>query len=163
MKPGRGRLLLVALALVVMARQADAIELGSWNVQVFGTTKMADPVVANILVQSFRKWDLALIMEIRDTTNTAIFDLLSRINNYDGPQYDLALSPRLGPTTSKVPRFQRPHAPQEQYGFFYRRDAISVVDQYEYSDNVTCVALTPSHCQICSAPVPCSLPTFSWI
>lgn len=104
----------------------------AWNVQVFGVTKMSNQAIVSVLVPTFRKYDISLIQEIRDSSGTAIQSLLTQINNCSYtispcPQFGLVLSDRLGPTTSK-----------EQYGFFYRLDnpkfSINITNIYQYPD-----------------------------
>jgi len=121
------RILLGSLvALVVLCALASAtptITFGAWNVQAFGTSKARKPEVLKVVAETFRQWDIGLLMEIRDNSNTAVKDLHRAINDYSGPQYDLVISPRLGNSVSK-----------EQYGFFYKRGLVKVVDSYLAND-----------------------------
>jgi endonuclease/exonuclease/phosphatase family metal-dependent hydrolase len=101
------------------------ITIGSFNVQIFGKSKMEKPGVPEILTKIFRRYDVALIQEIRDSSNTYVYLLLDMINNCTNcPQYNLTLSERLGRTTSK-----------EQYGFFYKRDKLEIINTDQF--NVT--------------------------
>lgn len=52
-------------------------------------------------------------------------DLLVAINNYNGPQYALKTSPRLGRNSSTT---------REQYGFFYKKDYVTLVDSFLFND-----------------------------
>eukprot|EP00029_Vermamoeba_vermiformis_P006928 TRINITY_DN2852_c0_g1_i1.p1 TRINITY_DN2852_c0_g1~~TRINITY_DN2852_c0_g1_i1.p1 ORF type:complete len:314 (+),score=36.59 TRINITY_DN2852_c0_g1_i1:127-1068(+) len=118
-------LLSVLFILLCLTIVSQALTIGAFNVQVFGGTKIAKPDVASILVQIFRRYDLALIQEIRDTTQTAVFQLLDMINDYSGPKYSLILSDRLGRTTSK-----------EQYGFFYKESEFTHLAAFQYNDTL---------------------------
>jgi deoxyribonuclease-1 len=92
---------------------------------VFGKSKMEKPGVPEILTKIFRRYDVSLIQEIRDASNTYVYLLLDMINNCTNcPQYNLSLSERLGRTTSK-----------EQYGFFYKKDKFEIIntDQFNVS------------------------------
>jgi hypothetical protein len=103
------------------------ITIGSFNVQTFGKAKMENPGVPEILTKIFRRYDIGLIQEIRDESNTYIYLLLDMINNCTNcAQYNLSLSERLGRTSSK-----------EQYGFFYKRDKFEIIntDQFNVSLN----------------------------
>jgi deoxyribonuclease-1-like protein len=98
--------------------------IGSFNVQVFGTTKMSKQYVVDVLVQIFRRYDIALIMEIRDVSTTAIYNLLNQINSCQNcDQYNITLSDRLGRTSSK-----------EQYGYFYKIKTFDLLKTYQYPD-----------------------------
>jgi hypothetical protein len=108
-------------------------KIGSFNVQVFGVTKMQRPGVPMILATIFRRYDISLIQEIRDISNTAIFDLLKLINSCHGcDQYNISLSKRvikkliikkLGRSNSK-----------EQYGFFYKIRKFKILNTFQYED-----------------------------
>ena len=72
------------------------------------------------------RYDLTFVMEIRDSTNTAINDFMTQLNNYVSPSnvsYQLQISDRLGRTTSK-----------EQYGFIYNPAKINFVKTLQYYD-----------------------------
>jgi deoxyribonuclease-1-like protein len=63
-------------------------------------------------------------MEIRDSSTTAIYNLLNQINSCQNcDQYNITLSNRLGRTTSK-----------EQYGYFYKLNTIDLISTHQYSD-----------------------------
>jgi hypothetical protein len=147
--------------------------IGAFNVQVFGVTKMQNPDVVAVLVQIFRRYDIGLIQEIRgcftsfniileffvldlltliqyaDSSETAIYSLLTQINNYTGPNYNLLLSPRLGLSGNfhlKIFVVNIPHSKirtlltignsvsKEQYGFFYRSTTVTLLSSYLYND-----------------------------
>ncbi|PAA51630.1 hypothetical protein BOX15_Mlig032793g2 [Macrostomum lignano] len=101
------------------------IRIGSFNIQVFGVTKMSKPHVVNILLKTLERYDLVFIMEIRDATGRAIVSLLDQLNNRVGAgrRYAMAISDRLGRTSSK-----------EQYAFFYRESIFSLAGTYQYDD-----------------------------
>ncbi|XP_048582944.1 deoxyribonuclease-1 isoform X2 [Nematostella vectensis] len=106
---------------------AHNLKIGAFNVQVFGVRKMEVPGVAEILVKILLRYDIVLIQEIRDSSQTAMPTLLQRLNKEGGRAsahtYDMTISARLGRTTSK-----------EQYAFVYRSELFSVVRTYVYSD-----------------------------
>ena len=100
--------------------QVDSLEeipgelrVAAFNVQVFGRSKMDKPEVVEVLKQTINRFDLVMIQEIRDISETAIYELLSDINEASLTPYDLFLSERLGRTTSK-----------EQIAFLYRTDKL---------------------------------------
>ncbi|XP_045207433.2 deoxyribonuclease-1-like isoform X2 [Mercenaria mercenaria] len=103
------------------------LRIGSFNIQVFGSTKVAKSDVLDVLVKILSRYDIVQILEIRDSTNTAFEKLRVALNNYvagaDGTVYEKIVSDRLGRTTSK-----------EQYGFLYRSSKVSVADTYQFHD-----------------------------
>ncbi|XP_077993742.1 deoxyribonuclease-1-like isoform X2 [Glandiceps talaboti] len=118
--------LVLAILLCQITVRGDDIEelnVAAFNVQVFGTTKMSKPDVVNTLIQIIQRYDIVVIQEIRDSSGTAIYALLNAVNSASSQQYSLAISPRLGRTSSK-----------EQYGFLYRPDKVTVIDSYTYND-----------------------------
>jgi len=116
---------LVAAVVTAFLGACDAGELhiGSFNVEVFGISKMAMPYVPDILVKIFLNYDVLFMMEIRDISNTAVYDLLSRINAKSSAPYAVTVSERLGRTNSK-----------EQYAYFYRTDKVQLRDVQTYAD-----------------------------
>ncbi|XP_066294459.1 deoxyribonuclease-1-like [Branchiostoma lanceolatum] len=114
----------LCLALLAGYHVATCLKIGSFNIQVFGVTKMSKPDVVNILLQTVERYDLFLVMEIKDASQTAIYDFLDQLNNRTENPYSLILSDRLGRTNDK-----------EQYGFFYKESSgLSVSDAYLYDD-----------------------------
>jgi deoxyribonuclease-1 len=103
----------------------EILSIGSFNVQVFGLTKLDKPGVAEALVQVADRYDLLLIQEIRDKSGTAILELLDLLNTYTDDDFSLIVSDRLGRTASK-----------EQYAYLYRTSKLSVLDSYTYDDGL---------------------------
>ena len=101
----------------------------SFNVQVFGTTKMEKKPVVELLVDIFTRYDIGMMMEIRDSTNTSFWQLLDDINQKvidSGETYSYAgvVSERSGRSSSK-----------EQYGYIYRTDKVVFQNLWQYQDN----------------------------
>eukprot|EP00004_Rigifila_ramosa_P013555 TRINITY_DN3019_c0_g1_i1.p1 TRINITY_DN3019_c0_g1~~TRINITY_DN3019_c0_g1_i1.p1 ORF type:complete len:320 (-),score=70.28 TRINITY_DN3019_c0_g1_i1:24-878(-) len=86
---------------------------------------MATPPCAEVLPRILARYDLVLIMEIRDTTNSSIFQLLNLTNALVGNRLSIVLGPREGRTTS-----------QEQYAFFYNTEVLAPLDWYVFDDGV---------------------------
>jgi len=82
---------------------------------------MSNRTIAEILVKIFRRYDIALIQEIRDASGEAIHQLHEMINNCaDCKQYGLELSDPLGRSNAK-----------EQYGYFYRKDKVRILGTHQ--------------------------------
>ncbi len=95
-------------------RQTDTIRIASFNIQVFGESKLSKPHVMDILAQVVRRFDVVAIQEVRAKSQ----DILPRfvqLINVDGANYDYVIGPRLGRSSSK-----------EQYAFVFDRATIEV-------------------------------------
>eukprot|EP01080_Neovahlkampfia_damariscottae_P001127 gene1127-10641_t len=107
----------------ILENKEKIIKICAFNVQIFGKSKMEKPGVPEILVKIFRKYDIALIQEIRDSSNTYIHTLKDMINNCTNcDQYNLTLSERLGRTSSK-----------EQYGFFFKNSEFEILNTNQFN------------------------------
>jgi len=83
---------------------------------------MSNAVVAEQIKKIVMLYDLILIQEIRDVSESAPNDLLNMLRS-DGQPYEMALSERLGRTSYK-----------EQYAYFYRTDKLQVLQTHQYAD-----------------------------
>jgi endonuclease/exonuclease/phosphatase family metal-dependent hydrolase len=102
---------------------ANALTVGAFNIQVFGVSKMGEPQVVEVLKKTLIHYDIVLIQEIRDSSNTAIHQLLAEVNSMGAGTWQMMLSERLGRTSSK-----------EQYAFFYKQSTVGVVNVYQWPD-----------------------------
>lgn len=100
-----------------------SINLATFNIQVFGVTKMSKPHVVDLLLQILSRSHMIAIQEIRDSSQTAFPDLVNQLKKYSGKNYLGLAGPRQGRSSSK-----------EQYGFIYRSDIMAVKDQWSYPD-----------------------------
>lgn len=100
-------------------RGGDTIRVATWNIQVFGESKLSDAAAMNVIVSVIKNFDLVAIQEIR-AENQDVVPALVRLLNADGQfQYDYVIGPRLGRTTSK-----------EQYAYIFDMASIEV-DRYQ--------------------------------
>lgn len=88
-------------------RPADKLLIASFNIQVFGTSKIAKRDVMSVIVQVIRQFDIVAIQEIRSKDDTLLTQLITMLNS-DGSRYDYLIGPRLGRSIST-----------EQYAFIY--------------------------------------------
>jgi endonuclease/exonuclease/phosphatase family metal-dependent hydrolase len=95
-------------------RPGEAISICTFNIQVFGTSKLQKTDVTQALVQIVRQFDLVAIQEVRSQDDNLIPSFVQMINA-DGRRYHYAIGPRLGRTSSK-----------EQYAFVYNTDRIEI-------------------------------------
>ena len=89
------------------AAAGDTISIASFNIQVFGTSKLKKTEVMQTLAECVRKFDIVAIQEVRATDQTVVPQFVNLINS-DGSTYAHLIGPRLGRTSSK-----------EQYTFIY--------------------------------------------
>ena len=71
------------------------IIIGSFNIQMFGKTKMSKPAVVSALADIARRFDILAIQELRDKDQNVIPQFLSVINR-NGAAYAAAVGPRQG-------------------------------------------------------------------
>jgi len=92
----------------------DAVLVCSFNIQVFGESKMAKREVVEVLARVARKFDIVAIQEVRAKSDEIIPSFVRAVNA-DGSQYHYVIGPREGRTVSK-----------EQYAFVYDTQRIEV-------------------------------------
>ena len=95
-------------------KPTDAITIASFNIQVFGESKISKPHVVDVLARVVRNFDVVAIQEVRAKSDSVIPQFVSAINA-DGSRYQFVIGPRLGRTVSK-----------EQYTFIYDSNRIEV-------------------------------------
>lgn len=90
------------------------ITIATFNIQVFGTSKLAKREVMDVLANVVRRFDVVAIQEVRSTDQTVVPQFVGLINS-QGARYDYVIGPRLGRTSSK-----------EQYVFIFDTTRIAV-------------------------------------
>lgn len=96
------------------AQAGDTIKICSFNVQVFGTSKLKKPQAMDVLTKVVRRFDVVAIQEVRSTDDAVVPKFVEMINA-DGSRYDFIIGPRLGRTNSK-----------EQYAVLFNTARIEV-------------------------------------
>ncbi len=95
-------------------REGETIKIGSFNIQVFGTSKVNKPVVMDYLARIARNFDVLAVQEIRSKDQDILPRFVDKINE-TGRSYDYVIGPRLGRTDSK-----------EQYAFVFDTASVEV-------------------------------------
>jgi len=95
-------------------RGNDTIRIATFNIQVFGESKLNEAEVMQVIVAILKNFDLVAIQEIRSVTQDILPHLMALLNA-DGHRYDYAIGPRLGRTSSK-----------EQYAFVFDTQTIEI-------------------------------------
>merc|ERR1712110_236452 len=121
----------------------------SFNVQIFGVTKMGKSDVVSVLLKIFERNDVSMMMEIRDSSETAFPQFVSDLNEYSEFNFNFTTGARKGQSSSK-----------EQYGFIWRTDKVEFLQLYEYPDTDFTFQRPPSVAQFQSKSTG---RTFIWI
>lgn len=95
-------------------RPADKLLIASFNIQVFGKSKMSKDDVMSVIVQTIRQFDIVAIQEIRAKDDNIIPNLIAMLNS-DGSRYAHLIGPRIGRSIST-----------EQYAFVYDTNRVEV-------------------------------------
>lgn len=101
------------------ARGNDTIRVATFNIQVFGENKLNDPEAMRAIVAILQNFDLIAIQEVRAMSQDILPQLIGLLNSDGRFQYDYAIGPRLGRSTSK-----------EQYAFVFDTQTIEM-DRYK--------------------------------
>lgn len=94
--------------------QGDSITIASFNIQVFGQSKLNKPDVMEVLTKIVRQFDVVAIQEVRSSQQDVLPRFVSMLNA-DGSRFDYAIGERLGRTSSK-----------EQYAFVFNTATIEI-------------------------------------
>jgi len=100
------------------------LRMASFNIQIFGQSKMKKAAAVSTLIRILDRYDLVFIMEIRDSDDTAVYELLNRLNQKSSKNYQIIVSERLGRTASK-----------EQYAYLYDPDKVMPDQAYVWNDS----------------------------
>jgi endonuclease/exonuclease/phosphatase family metal-dependent hydrolase len=90
------------------------VRIASFNIQVFGESKLAKPQVMHVLADVARQFDVLAIQEVRARRQDILPRFIDQINAA-GRSYEFAIGPRLGRTTST-----------EQYAFVFDSQRIEI-------------------------------------
>ena len=110
--PSEGPTTPIAAQNVPARGQGDTIKVASFNIQVFGQSKLGKAHVMNTLARVARNFDVIAIQEIRSKNEDVMPRFLELINS-EGRHYDFVIGERQGRTDSK-----------EQYAFIFDRETI---------------------------------------
>ncbi len=104
-----------------LPRSDDTIRIATFNIQVFGQSKMKKPQVPQILARIIQQFDVVAVQEIRSQSQSFLDEFLNMINS-NGHQYAYIVGTRQGRTASK-----------EQYAYFYNTERIAVNERWTYT------------------------------
>ncbi|KAG9476847.1 hypothetical protein GDO78_002307, partial [Eleutherodactylus coqui] len=113
------------IALMLAACTVSAVNIGAFNIQSFGDSKMNNPEVCAIILKILQRYDIVLIQEVRDADLSAVEAMMTELNSqWKKPKYSYVVSDTLGRGSYR-----------ERYLFVYRHDNVNVHDSYHYHDH----------------------------
>ena len=94
--------------------RTEVARIATFNIKVFGKTKMGKPDIVSQLVNTVLQYDLVAIQEIKDIDEIVPYDFLAELNNASGNFWNMSLSVRSGIQADD-------QSSQEQYAYYYNR------------------------------------------
>jgi endonuclease/exonuclease/phosphatase family metal-dependent hydrolase len=116
-----GVLLLSVILIISGASAAENVRIATFNIQIFGKTKVNKPAIRFYLAEIVRNFDIVAIQEIKDASQVTPDIFLTAVND-TGRHYAYLLSERTGEQPDDLDS-------QEQYAFYFDTDRIDVVDK----------------------------------
>lgn len=109
--------------------RSEVARIATFNIKVFGKTKMGKPDVVTQLVDTVLQYDLVAIQEIKDIDETVPYDFLAELNNASGNFWNMSLSVRSGTQADD-------QSSQEQYAYYYNHSVFREIGEGElYNDS----------------------------
>ena len=118
--------------------RSEVARVASFNIRIFGDTKMSNQTVVAELVDIFQRYDMVAVQEIKDIDQEVPYLFLDELNNFNNlsnssniTEWELVLSQRSGMQEDD-------QNSQEQYAFYYRPTVFSPLDNgtlYDDSSN----------------------------
>ncbi|XP_007891950.2 deoxyribonuclease-1 [Callorhinchus milii] len=115
--------LLTVFALACGLSIAGSVRICAFNIRSFGDSKISNETISTVIVDIIKRYDIALIQEVRDENLSAVKLLMDKLNSATPNTYLYEVSDPLGRSTYK-----------ERYLFIYRKAVVSVTSSYHYDD-----------------------------
>lgn len=106
----------------------DVARIATFNIKVFGETKMGKSDVVSELVNITLRYDMVVVQEIKDLDQTVPYDFLNAINAASNETYEMVLSERSG-------QQEDDQGGQEQYAFYYRTSRFAFQSAWLHNDS----------------------------
>ena len=108
--------------------RSEVARIATFNIKVFGETKMGKPEVISVLVDTVLQYDMVSIQEIKDIDQTVPYDFLDEINNRSNNTWNMLLSERSGQQDDDK-------TSQEQYAYYYNTTVFSPIGGSLFNDS----------------------------
>jgi len=95
----------------------DSIRIATFNIKIFGKTKMGKEDVVAELVTIFDRYDMVSVQEIKDIDQQVPYQFLGELRNGSSMEWDMQLSERSGQQEDDI-------GGQEQYAIYYRNTVV---------------------------------------
>ena len=102
--------------------RTEVARIATFNIKVFGKTKMGKPDIVSQLVNTVLQYDLVAIQEIKDIDEIVPYDFLAELNNASGNFWNMSLSVRSGIQADD-------QSSQEQYAYYYNRTVFREISE----------------------------------
>ena len=118
--------------------RSEVARIATFNIKVFGDTKMSNQTVVDELVDIFQRYDMIAVQEIKDIDEVVPYQFLNELNKIQGDnnssnfsdEWDMLLSARSGLQEDDKNS-------QEQYAFYYKPTVFTPIDNGTlYDDSV---------------------------
>lgn len=119
---GFGRGTRVSASGPAAAGPGETIRIATFNIQVFGRSKVQKLPVMDKLANICRRFDVTAIQEIRSSDQDILPQLVARINSSYGGQFDYVIGPRIGRTSQL-----------EQYAYVFNAATVEVDRKWLYT------------------------------
>tara|TARA_B100002051_G_scaffold259866_1_gene279799 strand:- start:458 stop:1384 length:927 start_codon:yes stop_codon:yes gene_type:complete len=96
----------------------DTIRIATFNIKIFGQTKMGKPEVVSELVNIFDRYDMVSVQEIKDINQQVPYQFLDELRNGSSSEWSMQLSERSGQQEDDI-------GGQEQYAIYYRSTIVT--------------------------------------
>ena len=106
----------------------DVARIATFNIKIFGETKMGKADVISELVNITLRYDMLVVQEIKDLDQTVPYDFLDAINAEANETYALVLSERSGQQDDD-------QGGQEQYAIYYRTARFQADSAWLHNDS----------------------------
>ena len=108
--------------------RGDVARIATFNIKIFGETKMGKTDVVSELVNITLRYDMVVVQEIKDMDQTVPYDFLDAINAETNETYAMVLSERSG-------QQEDDEGGQEQYAFYYRTSRFTFEESWLHNDS----------------------------
>ena len=118
--------------------RSEVARIATFNIKVFGDTKMSNQTVVDELVDIFQRYDMIAVQEIKDIDEEVPYQFLNELNKIQGNnnssnfsnEWDMLLSVRSGLQEDDKNS-------QEQYAFYYKPTVFTPIDNGTLYDDST--------------------------
>jgi hypothetical protein len=108
--------------------RSEVARIATFNIKVFGKSKMSKPEVISVLVDTVLQYDMVSVQEIKDIDQSVPYEFLDEINNRSNNTWAMLLSERSGQQDDDK-------TSQEQYAYYYNTSVFSAIGGNLFNDS----------------------------